>query len=63
MGIRSCPGQRIAYNVLKLVVANIVTKYEIKLSSKSSLDAMFQQNLMLPVTPTKIFLEFNKLVK
>ena len=60
MGIRSCPGQRIAYTVLKLIVANIIIKYEI--TSRSSEEPSFQPNLMLPVTPKDIYLDFKKII-
>jgi len=60
MGIRSCPGQRIAYTVLKLVVANIIIQYEI--TSLSSDEPSFQPNLMLPVTPKDIYLDFKKII-
>lgn len=59
-GVRSCPGQRIAYAVLKLVVADILIKYDVSLSSTSSNEPEFQPNLMLPVTPRNIYLDFKQ---
>lgn len=59
MGVRACPGQRIAYNVLKLVAANMVLKYDIE-PLVGAPDTKFAENLMLPVTPSNILLRLNK---
>ena len=61
MGIRSCPGLKIAYNILKLVVANIIAKFDVTLSANSTQEPSFQPNLMLPVTPTDIRLDFKRI--
>lgn len=60
MGVRSCPGQRIAYNILKLVVANVLAKYDVE-PQVGARDVRFAPNLMLPVTPENINIKFKLL--
>ena len=59
MGVRSCPGQRIAYNLIKLITANLVHKNNIDSFVDKNMN-LFESNLMLPVTPSNINLKFTR---
>jgi cytochrome P450 len=59
MGVRACPGQRIAFTILKLIVANLTMRFEVA-PAESYPAPHFDANLMLPVTPMKMMLVFKK---
>ena len=60
MGVRSCPGMRIFYNIIKYVVTNLLWRHKIEPMASLETKANFFSNLMLPAAPTGIFVKLNK---
>lgn len=59
MGMRSCPGYQIAFSIIKFVVSNLIFHFEIRAKCENSLPK-FDCNLMLPVTPIDMMINFRK---
>jgi cytochrome P450 len=59
MGLRACPGQRIAFSILELIVANMLLNFEVK-PAEGFEPPHFDGNLMLPVTPMNMMLSFKE---
>ena len=70
LGVRSCPGMRIGFAVLKTIVANIIINYHVQIKETNPLvdhddtcstSPQFDSNLMLPCTPTNTFMKFKRI--
>jgi cytochrome P450 len=53
MGVRACPGQRIAYNIIKVIAGNLLLGHRLEAGGQLP---FFSTNLMLPVTPCRVLL-------
>jgi cytochrome P450 len=60
MGIRGCPGQRIAFTMIKMIAANLALRYDLTPMRDPPHQPCFERNLMLPVTPQHIYISFKR---
>ena len=58
MGVRGCPGQRIAFTVIMMIAVNLTMIYDFEPLADAPEMPKFENNLMLPVTPLDIYIKF-----